>query len=1447
MKKSILPLLFILLTVGINSSFAQTALPYSINFGQSQEGWSAIDNSTKPGTTWTYHPTYAQIQGVKYGSVMLAPDYSCECNDYYISPAFSLEKDKSYTIELCVFEDNSGCEQVLSLEVGTSNTDVTSFIKLKGLEVPDNSEYPAAQKLPIGVPSSGIYYFAFHSTSPSINNRTYILEFKLYEGDDSGETPEDVIVNPPYSVDLRTDYKDWTVVDNNNDGKTWTPMNGFGPILGMALSQQHDDYFLSPMVTLKKGQVYKITTNVVIEGTPKGHDIVTLTQGIDKEHMTPLKQLDLKNNGENIQENYFTPQNDGKYYFSFHNTSTGGGNPVYIYSFAIEEFNEEIPEEKEIFSTNFSGSNPLEGWKIIDTNNDKVSWELINGYNGPVYDGNNASSSADDWLITPSINMIAGKDYLIKFTMTQAGAFEADTYEVRYGNSQSEAGMTEKLISDTINFSSGNVDKIVRMTCTNSQNTHIGFRLTTPVPNGIISLDKVSVFETGKAKPKIVEDLSGEPNFLKKNVTLKWKNPAFDISNALITDNLDINIYENGIKVKTLENRKPGLKESFVYSPANYGGIVSYQVCASINGIESLPSEVTVNLDDIQGEDILLQNFPLDNNSDFEKWKIENLNGGASWEYSAWDKFIYMKKNNAENNNDWAITAGVELEPGKRYVISFDVSTSVNYPGNLKVMLGNSQTNSGMTKELLFLENICYNGFVRTITPQFSVETAGTYYIGFQAGKAENGMNLKNVNIRYIKPDDGTVSVFDVPYEQMFDENTETPEGWKIIRSNNQNGFFVLNVKENAPLLGMEAPSGPNALIAKNGSPAGRKELVYTPKFAFKAGKTYDISFMLQMFQQDMNNILTVYKATGQSEDAIVGEALLETNENTMFDWIEKKMTLSVTEDIEYTFVIKVTNDQDNGGAVMIDNFNVVESKNVEPIDPVNPAPVKNLKGLNNGGNRITLTWEQPTFDIDGKDIQEDAVIKTKVYDGNEFIGETETIMPNPASVEQNVIPMTFQYTYSDINKFAGQKIFKCVPYMEDKEGPETSTILTISSFTKGYLKEPVYSFDFKEDLNRWTASDADEDGNTWKNENAMAVTDGCDEWLISPETYLNPEKSYYVTCQFDTDTDKSVNITFTRGNDASSKAQNEVLGKYENVMVGNMAVFEIGGTFNPEKESTYFGIHVESKNGTKVKVKSFAIMRLFTMDEPEELPYEESFENPLEINEATNFTNKWGRRTSTSQLFNVTKLSGTPISAHSGEYALVANEFDLRGRDEVLFTPYFTLKANETYEISFFLYMPGNGDNITTGQVVVAYTQDDAGIPLPVILNITEPVKEWTKFNVRYTAEYDMDHCLYFAFNSTAANSGMIAFDDFKIEKVDGSSISETGNNNMYYENKSSILYLPENIVSVSLFNMQGQIVMKAENICNEIQISNIERGIYVVRGTTTKGEAIYLKINKE
>lgn len=363
--------------------------------------------------------------------------------------------------------------------------------------------------------------------------------------------------------------------------------------------------------------------------------------------------------------------------------------------------------------------------------------------------------------------------------------------------------------------------------------------------------------------------------------------------------------------------------------------------------------------------------------NDYTEWIVENKDGGNTWQQITYeDGGMSVKRGNKDIHDDWAITPGVTLEPNKRYIIKFYVSTSMNYAGSLDVWLGNSQTSAGMTSKLISLEDICYNGYVDTTTPQFSVETEGVYYIGFHDSKTANSMIIKGVGIYYIDTDEKEVPVMEIPYTETFDQSATTPNGWKISRSSAQYGFYVSNISLVSKTFGVKAYSGANALYAAGGAPEAREEIIYTPKFTLESGKTYNISFMLNMTQNNSKNTLSLYKATEQDESNIIGESLLQTDETTNKSWIKQNIEISVDNTSDYCFAIKINTNEANGGEIIIDNFNVDEQTQIAP---VKPAAILNAKASAINSNKSVLfEWTHPLVDEEGEKIQNGSIINTK-------------------------------------------------------------------------------------------------------------------------------------------------------------------------------------------------------------------------------------------------------------------------------------------------------------------------------------------------------------------------------------------------------------------------------------------------------------------------------------
>lgn len=1426
-------LAFLLTVLSANAVVAQSLLPYSINFGESQSDWVALDKSEKTGKTWTFDTKGAYSQGKYYPCVVIKMDYSSATDDYYISPMFHLVPDTEYSVEVvtCTASPANGIE--LSLDLGTSSTDASTFTKISEITIPDYFTNTEVQKVKFTVAEEGDYYLSLHAVAPVYNSDACLFSFSLSDGESGTIDPNDGVENVPYSVDLTSDMtgKGWLIMDNNSDGMTWTETIGFGVSMNTALWQSHNDDYISPRFRLSAGNKYKVKANIIVNGPTSDFDKIELIKGTAVDNMKSLYRFKLENPGENLQEYTFTSDSDGEYYLGFRNVSESNGSTIILYSFSIEDITGSNPEGEVVFFSDFSGSDPLNGWKVIDANDDKLTWESTEDFTGPTYNGTMAAGSADDWLITPAISLSGNIDYLVKYTISQAGAFDEDIVEVRFGTNSDMESMSEIIATEHIAMGSGTIDRVCRVSGQNEGNAYIAFRIRTVDMNGSLSLNKIEVVSSNGAEPLPVENFEAKSSWKDKTVTFSWKNPEFDTDNAPVMDGLKINIYENLENVVTLENMEAGKEEEYTYSPDNFTGNVTYKITSMIGDIESAPVEVTINLEDFQGDTIVLKNMNLDNQEAFNEWLVEDKNGGDTWTYESWSQQVIIPMMSPDNN-DWLFSPEVELTADKRYVVKYDFKSSM-FGASLDVTIGQTRASSAHTRILQSHEDAVHNGYVSFTTPQFSIDNDGVYSIGFHAGSVENGMAIKNVTLCYISEDKELVPVMEIPYFEDFAETAVEdgllPDGWS---NGNSTSAYAFKVYDTDEWFGVEAVSVPNALVAMGGVTGAREDWVYTPKFAFEQGKTYTVEFWLNTPEQNgRRNSLAVYTATGHDIASLGNKVLLLENKSTE-GWEKHSFTYVADETSELCFAIKLYCNLSNASYVMIDDFNIAE----EIIQTTAPGAPENFFGTADGNKSVRLVWYNPILDINGDNLNSSVVITTKIYEGNKLLGET-TGKPD----EQ----MSFVCTYEDESEYNGQKAYKAVSFADELEGEANTVLVEISDFTYGYLREYILISDFV-NAEGWTVVDDDSDGVTWTFDEGIATSLGNDDYLISPSVNLDLQKSYYVVCELMTNADYGADLSFVYGDSKELDETGNVLASYEGFALNRYGVLRIGGVFTPESEENFFGIHVANNDGG-VKIKSFKVMRMFTGNEPVDLPYFEDFEDILNIDERTNFTNKWGRRTGSANLFNIEKMPEGAPQTPSGEYAAIALEYPLYKRDETLFTPYFVLEQGKTYEVSYYLYMPGNGNSITMASVKLSPTQENVtSVELPVMQMITEPVKEWTKFTFRYKYDdVDYPYCFHFYFLAEEKNAGMIAFDDFSIKEVTGSYIDIMNRQNLWYDVNSETLSVTENTEYVEVYNAEGMMVEKVYVKGNNIDLP-LNNGLYIICAYTSDGRMETVKVLK-
>ena len=125
-------------------------------------------------------------------------------------------------------------------------------------------------------------------------------------------------------------------------------------------------------------------------------------------------------------------------------------------------------------------------------------------------------------------------------------------------------------------------------------------------------------------------------------------------------------------------------------------------------------------------------------------------------------------------------------------------------------------------------------------------------------------------------------------------------------------------------------------------------------------------------------------------------------------------------------------------------------------------------------------------------------------------------------------------------------------------------------------------------------------------------------------------------------------------------------------------------------------------------------------------------------------------------------------LDAVTGTYYLVAEQSDMNNRNDILFSPFFRLTADEEYVISYYLYMPGNsGGGVlrATNLTVTVGTEHDILYHPVVKQNIEDQsISEWQYQEFSFTPQVSGAYCFGFSLSTYVNYSGLVAIEDFNI-----------------------------------------------------------------------------------
>lgn len=661
MRKTLLNTMGLLLALfGATNASAQSTveLPYSISFNSTNDVWTNIDASGNSGTPWFFNADWGSDGFCLPGSWSAIPSYCMKtsvsgANAYYVSPAFDLKKDKTYTVKV-----NTGrmyfTKAQLSLEYGKSATDASAFTTVSDIQMPETSvQYDNSYD--VKVTEDGAYYFAFHGVgtfASSSNEYVYAFSFDIAEKT-GGETPDPV--DPPavdqdgtlpydMTFDSAEKFATWTTLDNSDTpGVTWayTASDFAGkPAAHMGVDAKSGtcDWLVSPRFELKEGKSYTITMDAA-SGEGNTMDLMLdyfvggkeIGKQLSIDYIGSKLPAKVGESGEVKNKWILNVTKDDVYQIAFRalghtpNTTT---DAISIYSVQIVENAEGEPDAPAAlpYATSFAEEKGAEGWTAMDrSGNVSSTWSWNSwGYQeygsdwNPVGDqhpcvgfSSDWGTNANDYWISPLFKLEPGKTYVAKaHTAVNRTCLEAATtsFTMKLGTNKKVQGSFDKTLGIfELNTVYDRDPSTFEFTVEKAGNYYVAFHISDATgENAYGYIFDFSLAEKGSGEPEVPVATEAATGFAaaeltaEKSVELTWTNPTKDVdgkdlpADALLT----VKVYEGEEVVKVFENQAPGSagKYTQVYTDETFAGEHNYKVVVVYKDKESEAATTSITV-----------------------------------------------------------------------------------------------------------------------------------------------------------------------------------------------------------------------------------------------------------------------------------------------------------------------------------------------------------------------------------------------------------------------------------------------------------------------------------------------------------------------------------------------------------------------------------------------------------------------------------------------------------------------------------------------------------------------------------------------------------------------------------------------------------------------------------------------------------------------------------
>lgn len=250
-----------------------------------------------------------------------------------------------------------------------------------------------------------------------------------------------------------------------------------------------------------------------------------------------------------------------------------------------------VPPYEQAFDT----EDGLDGFTVIDANDDGRQWSLyLSEDGGAARMTYNSSMAMDDWLMTPPLQLEAGKVYQLSFESYAYGTSFPERLEVKMGTSNTVDAMTTTLVEPLDITSSVPQQVVVYLAPKTSGKHFVGFHGISDADQFYLYLDNIKVGAATSADApgeatnlKVVSDPNGD-----LKATVSFNAPSTTIGGGTLSSLTKVELSRDGELINTFNSPAVGAALSFVDTPAE-GGNHTYTIVGYNNEGQGKPANIT--------------------------------------------------------------------------------------------------------------------------------------------------------------------------------------------------------------------------------------------------------------------------------------------------------------------------------------------------------------------------------------------------------------------------------------------------------------------------------------------------------------------------------------------------------------------------------------------------------------------------------------------------------------------------------------------------------------------------------------------------------------------------------------------------------------------------------------------------------------------------------------